>query len=231
MAGSDADSDENTQQASASTVSNNNTRTRGGNLNKQPPPRFKPEMTYANWKKKLLLWTIVTGVVKLEQAIMVVLNSFDGPIRSEGQIKAEKVADEMKEDELHCELGLTNLLANLDKVFLSESTDEAYIIYTKFIQFCKSDSMSTLDYIIEFDHLNNKMIEHEIQLPEKVLTFKLLDGAMLEETQRQMALTFTPDLTLPGMKSALKRLFSKYHGNGTSTDAGIKIKSEDIFAL
>ena len=45
------------------------------------------------------------------------------------------------------------------------------------------------DYIIEFEHLYQKMINHEMPLPNTVLTFKLLDGAKLSEDERKLALT------------------------------------------
>ena len=40
------------------------------------------------------------------------------------------------------------------------------------------------NYIIEFEHLYHKMTNHEILLPNTVLTFKLLDGVKLSEDER-----------------------------------------------
>ena len=45
------------------------------------------------------------------------------------------------------------------------------------------------DYIIEFEHLYYKMTNHEMPLPNTVLTFKLLDGAKLNEDEGKLALT------------------------------------------
>ena len=61
------------------------------------------------------------------------------------------------------------------------------------------------DYILEFEHLCYKMAEHDMKLPDTILAFKLLDGAGLNETQRQLALTPGNDLTFSSLKSALKR--------------------------
>ena len=41
------------------------------------------------------------------------------------------------------------------------------------------------DYILEFEQLYCKMAEHEMKLPDTILAFKLLDGAGLNEAQRQ----------------------------------------------
>ena len=40
------------------------------------------------------------------------------------------------------------------------------------------------NYIIEFEHFYHKMTNHEILLPNTVLTFKLLDGVKLSEDER-----------------------------------------------
>ena len=49
---------------------------------------------------------------------------------------------------------------------------EAYLVYSRFINFHKSDEMSMADYIIEFEYLYHKMTNHEMPLPNTVLTFK-----------------------------------------------------------
>ena len=40
------------------------------------------------------------------------------------------------------------------------------------------------NFIIEFENLNYKMVSHNMKLPDKVLAFKLLDGASVSENQR-----------------------------------------------
>ena len=41
------------------------------------------------------------------------------------------------------------------------------------------------DYILEFEHLYYKMAEHDMKLPDTILAFKFIDGAGLNEAQRQ----------------------------------------------
>ena len=69
--------------------------------------------------------------------------------------------------------------------------------------------MSVTDYIIEFEHLYYKMTNHEMPLPNTVLTFKLLDGAKPSEDERKLALTLGNNLEFKEMKSVLKRIFTK----------------------
>ena len=79
--------------------------------------------------------------------------------------------------ELNVENGLNLLLKKLDKVFQDDNIDEVSNVYSSFTNLSKREDMSINEYIIEFEHLNNKMIPRQMKLPNKVLTFKLLDGA------------------------------------------------------
>ena len=43
--------------------------------------------------------------------------------------------------------------------------------------------MSMNDYIIEFENLNHEMSIHSMAVPDTVLAFKILEGAMINEKQ------------------------------------------------
>ena len=49
----------------------------------------------------------------------------------------------------------------------------------------KKEGLSINDYIWEFEHHYCKLAEHDMKLPDTILAFKLLDGAGLNEAQRQ----------------------------------------------
>ena len=66
-----------------------------------------------------------------------------------------------------------------------EKVDDAYSAYSNFNVFVKKEGLSMDDYIVEFEHLYYKMAEHDMKLPDTILAFKLLDGARLNEAQRQ----------------------------------------------
>ena len=84
------------------------------------------------------------------------------------------------------------------------------------------------DYILEFEHLNHKILEYDMKLPDTVLAFKLLDGAGLSEQQRLMASTVASDLKFETMRSALKRIFSNEASADSTVEMDIK-KEEDVF--
>ena len=164
------------------------------------PPRLTEDLGYRSWKNKIQMWKLVCGVDKKEQGIIILLQSLNG------NKKAEKAVANLTADTLFNN-GLNIILEKLDAVFQSEEVEDAYFTYSKFSSFKRQQNMTIHDYIIEFENLNFKMDNHNMKLPDKVLAFKVLDGASVSENQRQMCLTLANDLTYNSMKAALKRIF------------------------
>ena len=169
------------------------------------------------------MWELVTSVEVKEQGIVVLLDSLDG------NAKAEKAVSEVTAAELNVENGLNLMLEKLDKVFQEDTIDEAYNVYSSFTNLSKREDMSINEYIIEFKQLNNKMIPHQMKLPNTVLTFKLLDGENITDQERKLALTLCSDLDFDKMKSALKRIFTTSSNHSHSQDNIVAIKEEEAF--
>ena len=86
------------------------------------------------------------------------------------------------------------------------------------------------DYTIEFENLNHLMENQNMKLPDKVLAFKLLDGATTSENQQQMCLQLAYDLTFNSLKTTLKNIFC--YKTNTSKDftnqfENLNIKQEE----
>ena len=169
---------------------------------KLAPPMLDSDIPYRSRKNKLQMWTLVCGIDKKEQGIIVLLQSLCN------NKKAEKAVANFTAVELHTENALDLLLEKLDAAFQSEVTEDAYNIYLKFSYLKRQSDVSMNHYIIEFENLNHLMENQGMKLPDKVLAFKLLDGALVSENQRQMCLTLANELTFNNMKTALKRIFS-----------------------
>lgn len=60
--------------------------------------------------------------------------------------------------------GLTSLIKT-NNVFENEKIDEAYLVYSKFVNFQKSNEISVTDLIIECEYIYQKMIDYEMSLP------------------------------------------------------------------
>ena len=75
--------------------------------------------------------------------------------------------------------------------------------------------MSIIDYLNEFDGLNNKMVKLEIVLPDCVLlVYQLLKNLILSSEKQQLARTTITELTFANMKRQIKAI----HEINTSTD-------------
>ena len=109
------------------------------------------------------MWKIVTAIPKEQQAIIVLLESF------EGNGKAEKAVWELTAADVNNKNGMKLLIEKSDKVFESDKIDETYLVYSRFINFHKSDEMLMTDYFIEFEHLYHETANHEIPIPNAVL--------------------------------------------------------------
>ena len=130
------------------------------------------------------MWKIAPAIPKEQQAIIVLLELL------EGNAKAKKALSEWTATDVNNENGVKLQIEKLDEVFERDKIDQAYLVYSRFINFHKSDEMSMTDYIIEFEHLYHKMTNHKMPLLNTVLTFKLLDGAKLSEDEKKTSIDF-----------------------------------------
>ena len=170
------------------------------------------------------MWEIVTSIDKKEWVITVLLDTL------EGNVKAEKAVQDLRAEELNTTDGI-NILLNKLVVFKNEKVDEAYNAYSKFITFQKHSEMIMTDYIVEYEDLHCAMVEHDMQLPDNVQAFKLLDGANLSEDDRKLVLALANDIKLQIMQSALKRLFSVSQDKDGDSSNSLLIKQEEAFYL
>ena len=96
------------------------------------------------------------------------------------------------------------LIGKLDNIFQSQTTDEGYSTYSKFINYKRNDDEDISGYIIQYEHLHKQIIDFDMKLFDPVLTFKLIDGANLLDDDRKLALTIDNDMKFENMKSAFK---------------------------
>ena len=85
----------------------------------------------------------------------------------------------------------------------------------------KQPSMSMNDCILEFENLNHEMSIYNMDLPDTVLAFKILEGAMITDNQQKMTLTLASDLSFKSMRVALKRIFGETSYMNISNDDNI----------
>ena len=125
---------------------------------------------------------------------------------------------------------MDSLIERLDSVFLKDDKDRSYEAYKSFDNYHRTEDVSISDYIIEFEKRFNALKKFNMDLPDGILAFKLLDNAGLSQQQRQLALTATTDIKFSSMKSALQRIFGESVAASSSRDTGsFSIKEENAF--
>lgn len=178
-------------------------------------------MTYETWKNEVNVWQLVTDLKPEKQALAVSLTLVGNARGTAMDIAAADMAKDT---------GMATLIEQLDKVFLRDDKDKAYEAYKNFDTFSRTEDMSMTDFIVEFDKRYNKSKKYEMTLPEAVLAFKILDNAGLSSSEKQLALTASPDVKYASMKSALQRIFGESASAGvTSGFSGITVKEEKAF--
>ena len=99
-----------------------------------------------------------------------------------GQARARAI--EIKKETLNSDNGMDELLKALDELFLKDEVDIAYSAYTDFDSYKRSEGVSMVDFIVEFERRNNLCKKHNMELPDTILAFKLLDSSCLQEQER-----------------------------------------------
>ena len=84
-----------------------------------------------------------------------------------------------------------------------DAEQAAFIAYEEFETFQRPPSMSTLDYINEFERRNNKIKSKKIELPDAVLAYRLLKSANVSEQKQTLARATISKLTFEDMKKQL----------------------------
>ena len=194
------------------------------NSKAKTPPKFDSGMDYAVWKNKLEMWQVLnTGAIdKKNQALFIRLYCF------ENNDKAEKAVSNLKTADLNVDTGVNVLIQKLDTVFELDKRNKANKVFSNFIYYDRPEGMAIEDFIVEYDQRYEKMKEHDMNLPDGVLTFRLLDAAKLSSEERKLALAVGKDVEFESMKSALKRVFSKLPSSFSSNiDIKTEIKTEE----
>ena len=99
----------------------------------------------------------------------------------------------MKAYDLNIDKGFDILIDKADDALKDENVEDNYSIYLKFKNLKKQPGTSIKDYILEFESLKNEISLHNMLLPDPAQDFKILEGAIITDNQRQMTLTFPSD--------------------------------------
>ena len=185
------------------------------------PPKLERDEEYEVWKEDLNAWCRITSIEKKKRALAVHL-SLSG--------RARIASSELNKASLEAEDGIDVLLKKLDEVFLVDEGRRKYAAFETLYTIRRKENTSLKDYLSEFEHAYHGVTKQGLQLDDSVLAFMLLASCDLEEREKQLVMSATPEVTYKNMKATLNRIFSK----GTGMISGqfipsVQVKSEPLF--
>ena len=133
---------------------------------KTPPPKFNDGMSYTAWVNKIEMWRDLSDYPNDQRAIVVRLYSFEGNPKAEKAVELLKSVD-LKPTSDDADKGFKALFAKLDAVFKDEENDTMYMHYSRLNKLKKTEDMSMVDYIVEFEQLNAKLAQTTI-IPDSI---------------------------------------------------------------
>lgn len=179
------------------------------------PPLMRQDLSYADWKKELDIWSDFTDLENTQKAGAVFLTLKD---------KARQVVlDGTTRDELKADTGLQSLITCLDTLFKKDETQSGFSAYETFINYKRSKSMTIEDYLIEFNLKYSKLKVNNMTLPDGVLAYYLLKCANLTEEQNNICRATCSDLKYANMKTMIERVTSTLGNTAQAPDQDIKV--------
>ena len=188
--------------------------------NCKTPPIWTDDKSFDNWASEIDLWLVVTDLKKEKRAPSIVLSL---------QGRKRDVAREIPLAELNHVDGVQALLAKLKEYFAKSSIDSSFEAYVNFQELTRKSGQPMMEYLLAYESAYQRIEKLEMKLPESVQACKLLYGASLQLTERQMVLAATKDLDVQSMKGTLKRVFCDTLTQ-TSQDAR-ELKQEPVFKV
>ena len=128
-------------------------------------PQFKENRDFDQWEHEIEVQKMVTDLPETKHGSVVFLSL------------SEKVRQQLKcitKEELAGNDGLTKIMEKLRELYAASKDQIMYLAYEKFEDFKRSDDMSILEYINEFDRLHLLLKNYKIDLPAVTLYYKLL---------------------------------------------------------
>ena len=187
------------------------------------PPELVPEK-YASWKKAMVIWELATNVPPEKRAPTVFL-SLNG--------KAQEAILELDPAVLSAKDGMQKLYEKLDSLFKVDSAQAALAAYAEFEQYRRPGSMTISDFNIEFDRMVQRLMDHDIKLPEAVLAHRVLKSAGLSEENEKLIIATVADATYADMMKQVKKVMGiqkdlTAESRASPTIAFVKPKNEPL---
>ena len=185
-------------------------------LIRDPPVMSEP---YEGWKNEVLAWSIYVEekTPPKKQGVALFLSL---------QGDARKAAANVPLADMTKENGLNLVLAELDKFFLKDKDRSAFLAYDKFNQFRRPEGMSIKEFLIKFELLLNTCTTHEVDIPDKIAAYQMLQSVNISQNKREIIVTTLKDFSAENMRNQILRLFCEEQVPVVDQFSQISIKDE-----
>ena len=187
------------------------------NPDKTPPP-LSASANYDDWKKMVTLWSNFTSLPKAKQGTCILL-SLKG--------KDQEAVLELKSEEINCDDGFDNVVAQLDKLYLKDKTLQKYQALEDFNSYRRPASTPINEFIIEFEKRHHKCKTYGSTIADDSVAFRLLKCTNLQPADEKLV-RGTVGLTYEPMKDQLKKLFSESTNLLSASIDSMASRVEDI---
>ena len=185
------------------------------------PPVFDPEEDddYAAWKTDVEIWQLYTDTAAVKQGPAVYL-SLKG--------RARYAVRGLAPAEIGIAEGVKAITDKLDEVFQTDKSTRAYCAFKEFVEYRRGSGEKFSKFIVEFERRYRDISKFQLQLPEGVKAFFLLNAANLAPDMEKLARA-TAELTYKDMKDKLMKIFGDPSGSEVNGGAPL-IKEEALLA-
>ena len=190
-------------------------------------PRLTDTTCYGDWKRRVTVWEVSTSADKGKRAATLITCMSGRP---------EQAAIQLKIDELKGDDGVKKLVAEMDKLFLPDNTQQVFNALDAFLEYKRPADLSMEDYCREFHYkkkLAEQMSDKTDMFDDGVLGYFLLKNSGLDQNSMTLIRATVTKLELSLVEGALKRTFGTGSGtlmgsSGLGTSA-MSIKQEVMY--
>ena len=126
------------------------------------------------WLREIEIWQCVTALEENKQGPVVYLSLPD---------KIRKTCNDISVANLNKDNGLKVLIAKIKSLYAKDLNALAFMAYDRFESFKRPDDMSIIDYINEFENLNNRIGKFDMVLQN--IDFSRMDANGIDVIPKQ----------------------------------------------
>ena len=176
--------------------------------NLKMPPVLETEDQYLEWVNDLKIWQLFTDLEKAKQGPAVYL-SLTG--------RARECIRDLTPEQLSDDNGVQAITDKLDAIFKKDQNTRAYMAFKEFYDYRRTQGVSITDFIVRFEYLYHKMMQFDMNLPEGVKAFFLLNAANVSEDNEKLARATVGELTYDNMKDKIQKIFGDPNADETTS--------------